>query len=318
MSELLGPNHYARPEAGRADESADIPANTTARDYRIVHVTSYSYSDSVSTSYGRAHLVPRRTEAQAVVESSLTLTPSADEFRSHVDHFGNTSSYYAIRTPHTDLEVSAVSTVRIWREPPALAALNAMTWEVACAQTNDDVAMHEYTLPSPLVPYLPELDSYARETFTAERPLGDALLELVHRIHEDIAYVTGSTTVTTPPREAFEQRQGVCQDFAHIAIGCLRAVGLPARYASGYLETTPPPGAPKLQGADQSHAWVSVRVPGLEWVDLDPTNDQLVDNRYITTAWGRDYSDVPPLKGVILSDATESTLTVSVDVSLVS
>ncbi|HEY3736190.1 MAG TPA: transglutaminase family protein [Jatrophihabitans sp.] len=307
MSELLGPAEYG-PDA---EPGAAV---TTARDYRVVHVTRYTYSDDVSTSYGRAHLLPRSTEGQAVLDSNVVLTPPADEFRSHVDYFGNTSSYYTVRTSHIELEVSAVSNVRIWREPASLAALNAMTWEVARDQIADDVTMHAYTLPSPLVPSLDELIAYATPSFAPGRPLGDALMELVHRIYTDFAYVSGSTTVKTPLTDVFAQRRGVCQDFAHVAIACLRSVGLPTRYVSGYLETTPPPGMPKLQGADQSHAWAAVRIPGLEWVDIDPTNDQFVDNRYITTAWGRDYSDVPPLKGVILTDAKDSTLEVSVDV----
>ncbi len=304
-------------QSNPATGESSSAASTGARDYRVEHVTRYTYSDDVSTSYGRAHMLPRSTEGQAVLQSEVTIRPAADEFRSHVDYFGNNSTYYAVRTNHTELEVSAVSNVRIWREPPPLTALNAMTWEVARDQIADDVGMHAYVLPSPLVPRLQELVEYAASCFTAGRPLGDALLDLIHRIYTDFAYVTGSTTVRTPLAESFAQKRGVCQDFAHVAIACLRSVGLPTRYVSGYLETAPPPGMPKLQGADQSHAWVAVRVPGLEWIDLDPTNDQFVDNRYITTAWGRDYSDVPPLKGVILTDATDAKLRVSVDGSRV-
>lgn len=284
------------------------------REYQVRHLTEYTYSDEVSVSYGRAHLLPRSTEGQQVVASSVIVSPSPDEMRSHTDFFGNQSTYYAVRTPHTELSVDAVSTLRILREPPGLSAMNAYTWEAVRDQAVDDAAMHAYVLPSPLIPRLAELSAYGAAVFVPDRPFGDALMDLVGRIHADFAYKSGSTTVKTPLREVFANREGVCQDFAHVAIAALRSVGLPSRYVSGYLETQPPPGQPKLQGADASHAWAAVRVPGLEWIDLDPTNNQLVDSRYIVTAWGRDYSDVPPLKGIILTDAKKSTLKVGVDV----
>lgn len=284
------------------------------REYRVRHVTEYTYSDSVSVSYGRAHLLPRSTESQQVVESSVVVTPDPDEMRSHTDFFGNQSTYYAVRTRHTSLSVEAVSTLRILREPPSPDALNAFTWEAVRDQAVEDAAMRAYVLTSPLVPRLPEISAYAASVFLPGRPFGDALLDLVGRVYADFAYKSGSTTVKTPLASVLARREGVCQDFAHVALAALRSVGLPARYVSGYLETQPPPGQPKLQGADASHAWAAVRVPGLEWVDLDPTNNQLVDSRYIVTAWGRDYSDVPPLKGIILTDAKQSTLKVGVDV----
>jgi len=291
------------------------PAMTQPREYQVRHLTEYTYSDDVSASYGRAHLLPRSTEGQQVVESSVVVTPEPDEMRSHVDFFGNNSTYYAVRSSHTELTVNATSTLRIWREPPSLAAMNAYAWESVRDHAAEEVTMHAYRLPSPLIPPVAELAAYAAPIFTPGRPFGDAVMQLVSQIHTDFEYVSGSTTVKTPLLEVFENRRGVCQDFAHTAIACLRSVGLPARYVSGYLETQPPPGQKKLQGTDASHAWASVRVPGLEWVDLDPTNNQLVDARYIVTAWGRDYSDVPPLKGVILTDAKKSTLKVGVDVT---
>ena len=172
----------------------------------------------------------------------------------------------------------------------------------------------------------PHRSSAAMTTYTAMRrcplppagPSAKRSLDLIHRIHADFRYESGATTVKTTLPEVLERRAGVCQDFAHLTVGCLRSMGLAARYVSGYLETAPPPGRPKLLGADASHAWASVLIPGGGWVSLDPTNDQLLDGRYVTTAWGRDYSDVPPLKGVIFTESkTKHVLQVRVDVTLV-
>jgi transglutaminase-like putative cysteine protease len=293
-------------------------AGDTVRTYRVVHVTQYRYDDDVSVSYGRAHLLPRavgNNGGQVVLASDLDVDPGADELRSHTDFFGNVSTYYAVRQSHRALRVTATSEVRIERAAPQVSALNALTWESVRDQLAGEVEARSFVLPSPLVGTNADLSAYAAATFTPGRALGSALGELVERIHADFEYVSGSTTVKTTLGEVLELRQGVCQDFAHLAVGCLRSVGLPARYVSGYLETQPPPGQPKLQGADASHAWAALRVPGMDWIDLDPTNNQFVDARYVVAGWGRDYSDVPPLKGVIMTDAKKSTLTVSVDVT---
>ncbi|MCW2494353.1 transglutaminase family protein [Jatrophihabitans sp.] len=298
-----------------------------AREYRVIHATQYSYSDDVSVSYGRAHLLPRAlgspggagsmagSGGQVVLTSDLDVDPGADELRSHTDFFGNVSTYYVVRQTHRALRVTATSDVRIDRVAPTVDELDTMTWESVRDRLADDVEARSFVLPSPLIEAHPAVAAYAADTFAPGRPLGTTLVELIERIHTDFDYVSGSTTVKTTLSEVLEKRRGVCQDFAHLAVGCLRAVGLPARYVSGYLETQPPPGQPKLQGADASHAWAALRLPGLDWVDLDPTNNQLVDARYVVAGWGRDYSDVPPLKGVIMTDAKKSTLTVSVDVT---
>jgi transglutaminase-like putative cysteine protease len=288
-----------------------------AHNYRVVHTTEYVYSDDVTASYGRAHLLPRAIPGQVVVAGDVQLEPGADELRSHIDFFGNVSTYYVVRTRHRTLRVVSSSEVTVDRSPVAVADLDAMSWDQARDAAADDVDARGYLLASPLVGNSGPLADYAAVTFSPGRALGSALVELISRIHADFEYVSGATNVKTTLGEVLRKRQGVCQDFAHLAVGCLRAVGLPARYVSGYLETTPPPGRPKLQGADASHAWAAVDVPGVGWVDLDPTNDQFVDGRYVVSAWGRDYSDVPPLKGVILSQAKKSTMTVSVDVTRV-
>ena len=288
---------------------------TGERNYRVVHVTEYAYSEDVTASYGRAHLLPRAIPGQVVLDADLELDPGADELRSHVDFFGNVSTYYLVRTAHRRLRVTATSRVLVDRPPTPSTALEAMSWEQARDAIADDVDARSFVLDSPLVRATSAVTDYAAPTFTPGRSLGAAIIELTERIHADFEYVSGATDVKTTLSDVLHRRQGVCQDFAHLAVGCLRSVGLPGRYVSGYLETDPPPGQAKLQGADASHAWAAVYLPGSGWIDFDPTNNQWVDARYVVSGWGRDYSDVPPLKGVILTQARKSTMKVSVDVT---
>lgn len=282
--------------------------------YRLVHRTTYTYDAPVTASYGRAHLLPRDTGTQRRISARLTVSPAAVEIREHTDYFANTSTYYRVDQPHDVLDVTARSEIAVDRPTPDPDALHATSWE----RVRDSVpAVDEergFLLASPLVAPAAAAD-YAAAIFRPRRALGAALHELLARIAQDFEYKSGATTVRTTLPEVLATRSGVCQDFAHLVIGCLRSVGLAARYVSGYLETEPAPGQEKLRGADASHAWASVLVPGLGWVDLDPTNDQFVDDRYVVAAWGRDYTDVPPLKGVIFTDAKLSTLRVSVDLA---
>jgi transglutaminase-like putative cysteine protease len=287
------------------------------RHYQVVHATQYDYSEDVSVSYGRAHLLPRGAPGQVVASSELDLDPGADELRSHVDYFGNTSTYYTVRRAHRALHITATSDVQVTRVPPSLDELNQMSWEDARDLLRADATAQEYVLASPLVRATTSVSEFAATSFTSGRPLGSALVELVERIHSEFDYVSGSTTVRTTLGELMHRRQGVCQDFAHLVVGCLRSLKLPGRYVSGYIETDPPPGQPKLQGVDASHAWAAIGVAGSEWVHIDPTNNQFVDGRYVIAGWGRDYSDVPPLKGVILTHAAKSTMRVQVDVTRV-
>lgn len=300
-------------------ESAGSPESATARGYEVRHRTRYTYDDDVTASYGRAFLVPRDAAGQTCVASRLEIEPAAVRTSGSADFYGNRSIYFEVHTPHRVLDVVAVSTVEVDRPRPDLAVLGDRSWQVAVGQVaalRGDAAVQarDMLLDSPQVAREPDVEAYARGIFTPDRPLGQSLTALLHTINTDFTYRSGATSVSTPLREVLRRREGVCQDFAHLAVACLRTVGLPARYVSGYLETEPPPGRPKLQGADASHAWVAVLVPGLGWVDLDPTNDQPADSRYVITAWGRDYTDVPPLKGVIFTEATKSTLAVEVDV----
>lgn len=290
------------------------------RHYEVRHRTRYGYDDEVTASYGRAYLVPRDAPGQSCLEHRLEVTPRPLFSHESVDLYGNRSVYFEVHTGHDVLDVLAVSRVVVDRPPPALAVLGDLSWEQAAAQVAAGTAeasaaeVCDLLLPSPQVGVEPEVVAYAAGVFSPGRPVGEALTALVSRIHADFAYRSGATSVSTTLAEVLHRREGVCQDFAHVAVACLRSVGLPARYVSGYLETEPPPGRPRLQGADASHAWVSTLLPGLGWVDLDPTNDQPADSRYVVTAWGRDYADVPPLKGVIFTESTTSTLKVEVDV----
>jgi len=285
------------------------------RRYHLRHQTEYHYSDDVTSSFGRAHLTPPSQHGQRRVTADLIIEPEPAELHHHTDFFGNTSTFFSVTTSHRDLIVTSDCVVETDRTVVSLAELDALSWNHA----RDIVAPHDvdrgYRLPSPRIPYSAVVAEYAADTFATGRPLGRALVELLARIHSDFEYKSGATTVTSPLAELMQRRVGVCQDFAHLMVGCLRSAGLPARYVSGYLETAPPPGQAKLQGADASHAWASVLVGDLGWVDLDPTNNQFTDNRYIVLGVGRDYSDVPPLKGVIVTDAKKSRMRVSVDVT---
>lgn len=281
------------------------------RTYRITHSTAYGYDAEVSTSFGRAHLLPRDLPHQTCADSELVVTPGPDELREHTDAFGNRSTYFCVRTRHRELTVLASSTVSVSGRPAA--DPRGPAWdEIRAGLPTGSPAARGYALPSPRLPPNAEVTAYARPSFLPGRPLVEAAVELSTRIHRDFRYVSGATTVGSTVADLLDRREGVCQDFAHLAVAGLRAVGLAARYVSGYLETTPPPGRPRLVGADASHAWVSV-FTGDGWLDLDPTNDRLVDASYVELAHGRDYADVPPLKGVIFADSAESVLTVAVD-----
>lgn len=287
--------------------------------YRISHRTTYTYDADVSTSYGRAHLLPRQRPGQVCTDAQVTVTPGPDDLREHTDFFGNRSTYYAVRVPHRTLEVVATSTVVVAErstpvDAPAWDAVRESLRGSGSGRPGDDLLVdaRTFVLPSRRLPPDPAVTGYAAPSFPPGRPLAEAAVDLSTRIHHDFRYVSGSSSVGSTVAELLERGSGVCQDFAHLAVAGLRAMGLAARYVSGYLETRPPPGRERLVGADASHAWVSV-CTGTDWFDLDPTNDRVVDGSYVELAHGRDYSDVPPLKGVIFTDAKTSVLDVGVD-----
>jgi transglutaminase-like putative cysteine protease len=290
--------------------------------YRVVHRTHYQYDSPVSASYGVAHLHPRETPRQQTYSSTLTIDPFPEHYRERRDFFGNRAAHFTVLEPHRDLTVTATSLVDVRDGPGLSEALGDLRWEQARDRLHADTSAEtlearQFVLASPAATPSVAAVEYARPTFRPERLLAESLEELCGRLHTEFEFAPGSTTISTPVDEVVARRAGVCQDFAHLTISALRGLGLAARYVSGYLETDPPPGQDRLVGADVSHAWVSVFVPEVGWVDIDPTNGQFVNHRYVTVAWGRDYADVPPLKGVIYTESEGQKLEVTVDVTTV-
>ena len=302
--------------------------------YTVEHITHYAYTAPVSQSWQLARLTPRMLPWQRLLSHSLQIDPPADERRDELDSFGNMVTHFGLHGAHRMLRVRMECVVEVMARPavdgdavavasPAQAQAQAQTMSAtAMAQSQsvgaaaplsweavreairrdpaqDDLIPASMSEPTPLVPLSEGARHYASMSFGRGRPWLDAVTELTHRIHNDFEFEPGATTVSTSVDEVLYQRSGVCQDFAHLMLACLRGHGLPARYVSGYLLTDPPPGMQRLMGADASHAWVAAYSPQHGWVEFDPTNDQLADQRYITLTWGADFADVVPLRGVI-------------------
>ncbi len=272
--------------------------------YAVTHRTIYHYGSNVSVSHHVAHLHPREFPGQQVSDFEFLVDPAPTAMAAHSDFYGNETMIFALDVPHDKLTVTGRSRVRVTsRSLPA--ASRTPHWEdVRKRCANDlltpDSAMGEFRFDSPLITRKPAYADYAAASFPKDRPLLEGISDLTARIFNDFKFDRRATSVATPLDEVLKSRRGVCQDFAHLAIAGLRSLGLPARYVSGYLETQPIPGRPRLVGADASHAWFSVWCPDYEWIDADPTNNLLPGDRYITTAWGRDFSDVSPLRGVVV------------------
>ena len=276
--------------------------------YRVRHETVYSYGGDVAHSHQLLHLTPRNTLRQSCHAHSITLLPEPSIRRDDIDAFGNHVTRLEYDLPHDRLEVLAEAGVEV-RAAPATEPEESAEWEaVGGSLAFSGRPMQEelleacrYRMESSYIRIKQTFTDYAADCFPPKRPILAAADALMHKIHREFKYAPGSTTIRTSAIEAFEARLGVCQDFAHIMIGCLRSRGLAARYVSGYLRTLPPPGADAAYvGADASHAWVSVYCPPFGWVDLDPTNDVRVSSDHIIIAWGRDFGDVSPLRGVIV------------------
>jgi transglutaminase-like putative cysteine protease len=285
--------------------------------YRVTHTTTYEYSTPVSLCQNLVHLTPREVAYQARLQSELTVTPQPHVLSPRTDYFGNPVTFFAIQTPHRRLSVKGVHVVER-SAPPLPQPCDTEPWERARdalpADRNPAVLeAYQYVFDSRYARAAPELADYALLSFGPGRPLLDAVLDLTRRIHADFRYDPRATTVSTPLSQVFATRRGVCQDFAHLEIACLRSLGLPARYVSGYLGTNTPAGQARPVGADASHAWLSVFLLGFGWVDVDPTNNQVPTERHVLLAWGLDYDDVSPVKGIILGGG-EHDITVSVDV----
>jgi len=266
---------------------------------RATHSTTYEYAETVSICYTEARLSPRSAHGQNLVEHELAIDPEPDSALLRTDYFGNTVAAFSVQQPHRALKITATSIV----ETQDLESIHpglTPPWEQVRAAVNrhdsdETFEAFQFVFESPRVACLPEFAKYGRPSFPAGIPVLEGALDLCRRIHADFKYSTAATTVTTPVAEALRERHGVCQDFAHVMIACLRSLGLPARYVSGYLQT-----GPDMVGASASHAWLSVYCPGFGWLDLDPTNNVMPSSKHVTLGWGRDYSDVPPVKGVAL------------------
>jgi len=290
--------------------------------YEIRHQTVYTYEDSVSLSNHLARMAPREDASQELQWHELDIDPPPATLQGHTDYFGNKVLYFAMKGAHKKLTVTAQSRVRVWPKPLP-DPQSTPSWEYikhTCrANTlSADAEAGEFSFPSPKINQGNQFAAYAAISFFTGRSVLEAAMDLNTRIYHEFTFDPKATDVATPVEEAFEKKRGVCQDFAHILIACVRSIGLPARYVSGYLETQPPPGKPKMVGADASHAWASVwcgEVAG--WVDLDPTNNCIPAERHVKVAYGRDFSDVSPLRGVAFGHGAH-TLKFAVDVNPIS
>ena len=289
--------------------------------YHVSHRTSYAYGLPMADGYTVAYLLPRPTALQEVVAAEVSVTPEPDERSERIDVFGNRVLQIGVHHSHEALELLAESEVVV---APAAPPRPGEPWEVAAWRVEelrgaDALAVRPFAGSSQYVP----LERARRRAASASprrrsrphRPVVDGARDLCRFIHETFEYDPTFTEVSTPLSAVLDGRRGVCQDFAHLAAGCLRSLGLAARYVSGYIETDPPAQSDRLVGADASHAWCSVWVPQAGWIDFDPTNDRLPTNRHITLAWGRDYGDVAPVRGVVIGPAVDQDLSVQVEVT---
>jgi transglutaminase-like putative cysteine protease len=285
--------------------------------YRVRHLTAYTYAEPVDLASHLLHLTPRALPGQQVLSASLVATPEPARVSRADDYFGNHATWMFLDRPHRRFEVAVEAGVEVaFAAPPPAAATPA--WEVLahdlCAAAPGHREAAGFAFGSPLAPADPAAAAYARPSFPAGRPVLESLLELTARIRQDFAYRTGVTTTFTPISDVLRQRAGVCQDFTHVMLAGLRGLGLAARYVSGYLRTRPPRGEPARRGADQSHAWVDAWLgPPWGWVGLDPTNNLVVHDEHVVLAWGRDYADVSPVRGVILGGGKHG-VSVAVDI----
>jgi transglutaminase-like putative cysteine protease len=297
--------------------SGDNPA---ARRHRVTHRTEYRYSDVVTSSYGRGFLTPRDSLRQRCIAHRLDIDPAPADSSTSRDGYGNISSYFHVTEPHRTLTITSDSIVDVYPPAPGLFTSGPalQPWEAARPTGVRGALATDFTLDLNPPEITDEVREYAAPSFVPERALVEVLRDLASRIYTDFTYRSGSTTVSTGVNEVLAAREGVCQDFARLAIACLRANGLAASYVSGYLATDPPPGKDRMIGVDATHAWAAVWTPQdpgqFQWLGLDPTNDQMVDQRYIIVGRGRDYADVPPLRGIIYTNSEKSVIKVAVDV----
>ncbi len=286
--------------------------------YTIQHKTAYTYLEPVSLCHNIARLVPRNTRDQICKNTTIDIFPQPDRINEYEDFFGNKVIYFSIEKEHWELTVNVTSEVernisgQMKMHVYPTAGLEDVKRELTLLKSGS-VDIKQYSFETPMTAWNEEIRQYALLSFTPKRSVFEATEDLMGRIYKEFEYKPGYTTISTPLSEVMSEKKGVCQDFAHLGLSCLRSVGLPGRYVSGYIETLSPAGVEKLIGTDASHAWFSVFIPGMGWTDFDPTNNCLVSDQHITIGWGRDYADIAPLEGIILSSGSHE-LTVSVDV----
>lgn len=286
--------------------------------YHVLHLTEYEYEGTATLSQQLLHMTPRDFNYQHCLSQHIRISPSPSESADHTDYFGNHAHYFAIFTPHKVLQVTTDFSVELSLRPTMQSLQYCMPWKAV----RDTLAQHgsqhldatAFLYASPKVPCTDELENYALQSFTPGKPILLAAMELTQRIYNEFEFDADATEVSTPLSEVLQGRRGVCQDFAHLMIACLRSLGLACRYVSGYILTASREGHDKLIGADASHAWVSVYCPTYGWIDFDPTNNCLVQDKHVTVAWGRDFSDISPMHGVVLGGGAQ-TLNVSVTVT---
>jgi len=285
---------------------------------RVIHQTDYRYSPRVDIAYHLACLMPQSSRSQKVADVELMIEPKPAQQSNSTDAFGNLRTFFALFSPHDVLHVRAESRVVVSPRHGELRPEASAKWEMVRNTLRYRARApfwpaSDFLYASPFVPLLDELRAYGAPSFPSGRTLAAGAIDLMHRVHVDFDYAPASTMISTPLAEVFAQRRGVCQDYTHVMLGCLRALGLPAAYVSGYLLNRRAAGQPQLLGADASHAWVSMWCPQLGWIDLDPTNDMVVGDEHVTLAVGRDFGDVTPLRGVIRGGG-EHTMRVAVSV----
>ncbi|SHJ67184.1 Transglutaminase-like enzyme, putative cysteine protease [Rubritalea squalenifaciens DSM 18772] len=271
--------------------------------FHIQHTTRYDYDDHVSDSHHIARLSPLESASQELLLHELKISPTPDVYTTFIDYFGNLTAYFSLATPHKSLVVDSISEVEISRRSSSLLDLSP-TWEevrdkISLANHANDRAASEFVYASPLCPLNKQLADYALQSFHAGTHIVEGVTDLTERIFKDFQFDRSASSVTTPVMETYHRRAGVCQDFAHFQISCLRSIGLPARYVSGYLRTEPPPGKTRLIGADASHAWISIYIPQHGWMEFDATNNLKPSYNHIRVAYGRDYHDICPVRGTV-------------------
>jgi transglutaminase-like putative cysteine protease len=287
--------------------------------FKVTHTTTYTYTEPASKGINLAYLLPRDTHRQTCESRRLEIHPSPATSLTRVDYFGNHAVHFTVEEPHTTFNVEAISNVEVgaasvWPESGTANSCRQVLERLATSTEPEDLLAREYRLASPLIGVNPKFAAFAAPFFSDERPFLLAVSEFSEHIFKEFTFDPDFSDVSTPLQHVLQHRKGVCQDFAQLAIASLRSLGYPTRYISGYLETLPPPGKEKLVGSDASHAWFAVYSPGEGWFEFDPTNNLIPAEQHIITAWGRDYSDVTPLRGVVMGGGKEHKLDVSVDV----